>query len=141
MERKETRPRGAHVQSVKKQIERWRRTRTKLSPMPEPLWAAAVEVARARGVYGAARALGLCYGSLRTRAERQGVPRRRPGAKRAARPAPTFVELRAAPFETASPAGVVVEVTGSTGQKLIVRCRGDEVDWSALIRECWQGET
>jgi hypothetical protein len=112
--------------------------------MPEPLWAAAVEVARERGVYGAARALGLCYGSLRTRAERQGVPRRRPGAKRPARPrrpTPTFVELRAAPFETASPAGVVVEVTGSTGQKLTVRCRGDEVDWSALIRECWQGGT
>jgi hypothetical protein len=141
MERKETTPRGADAQSVKKQVERWRRTRTKLSPTPEPLWAAAVEVARECGVYGAARALGLCYGSLRTRADRQGVPRRRPGTKRAARPAPTFVELRAAPFETESPAGVVVEVTGSTGQKLIVRCRGDEVDWSALIRECWQGGT
>jgi hypothetical protein len=39
----------ARLEGVQRRFERWRRTRTIPSRIPEPLWAAAVEVA---GTYG-----------------------------------------------------------------------------------------
>ena len=41
------RPSSIQSRSVRARIERWRATRAKRSPMPEPLWDAAVELAQA----------------------------------------------------------------------------------------------
>ena len=61
------RPSSTQPRSVRARIERWRVTRTKRSPMPEPLWDAAVELAQAEGIYPIARALAVNYQSLKCR--------------------------------------------------------------------------
>ena len=115
--------------------------RAKRSPMPEPLWHAAVGLAREHGVYAAAQALQLSYDSLRRRVEAVGVARqvrRDRGPRR--RPPATFVELPAAlTVAPAGPGGPIVEVVGSSGQRLTVRLRGGELDVAELIRACWSG--
>jgi hypothetical protein len=137
MGRKKIEARDPRIDRVRQQIEHWRQTRTRRSPMPEPLWRAAVELARELGVFGAARTLRVNYDSLRTRAEAAGVARRRPtqSASQLAR----FVEIGPMPMAMAGTSGPVVEVTGPSGQRLTVRLRGGELDLAALIRECWSG--
>ena len=61
------RPSSTQPRSVRARIERWRATRTKRSPMPEPLWDAAVELAQAEGIYPIARALAVNYQTLKCR--------------------------------------------------------------------------
>jgi hypothetical protein len=139
--RKKTRLPEARVEPLRRRIEHWRQERAQGSPMPEPLWRAAVGLAREHGVYAAAQALQLSYASLRKRAEAVGVARRirrDRGSKH--EPSTTFVELPSAPM--LAPAGLggpIVEVVGPSGQRLTVRLRGDELDVAELIRACWSG--
>lgn len=140
MGRKKTQLLDARVEPLRKQIERWRQTGAKRSAMPNALWGAAAELAREHGVYAAARALRLSYGSLRTRTEAAGDTRR----ARTASPPPrvTFVELPTAMLPaSADSSGAVVEVVGSGGQRLTVRLRSSELDLPALLRACWSGRT
>jgi hypothetical protein len=111
--------------------------RTKRSPMPEPLWREAVELAREHGVYAAAQGLRVSYESLRARAEAAGVARR--AVRKAAPPLATFVEVRPAPAVAEGHMGPVVEVMGPDGQKLTVRLHGGELDLAALVQACWSG--
>ena len=46
-------------------FERWRSSHTGRLPIPEPLWAAAVELARRHGVFRIAKVLHLEYGKLK----------------------------------------------------------------------------
>ena len=75
----------ARLDQLRRQIERWRRTRMKRSPMPAELWTAATDLARELGVSRVARELGVGYESLKERAGPHGEP--------GARPADAFVEL------------------------------------------------
>lgn len=142
MGRNKSRLPEARVKPIRRQIEHWRQKRAKRSPMPEPLWRAAVGLAREYGVYAAAQALQLSYDSLRRRAEAVGGARRRrrdrgPGPE----PLATFVELPAAlSSPPPGPGGLVVEVVGACGQRLTVRLRGGEFDVAELIRACWRGQ-
>lgn len=140
MGRKKTRLLDPRIEPVRKQIERWRRTRTKRSAMPEVLWGAAAELAQKHGVYAAAQALRLSYSSLRTRAGGAGDKRR---ARTESQPRQvTFVELPPAGLSAAAaPGGAVVEVVGPSGQRLTVRLRGGELDLAELIRACWSGRS
>ena len=99
-------------------IEKWRRTRKKRSPMPEPLWAAAVELAQSEGVYPIARALRVNYQSLQCRvAIASSRARPGPGAPRG------FVEL-SSPLPIApprSPCGPVLELSDGNGATLTIR--------------------
>lgn len=138
MGRPKTRLPDVRNDPVRQQIEHWRRTRTKRSPMPEPLWRLAVGLARKHGVYATAQALRLSYDSLRTRAEAAGAGTRR-GRERG-RSRTTFVELGATPMQVGVVcSGPIVEVTGPQGQRMTVRLRGGELDVAELIRECWRG--
>jgi hypothetical protein len=120
--RKKTRLLDPRVEPLRKQIERWRRTRATCSAMPEMLWEAAAELARKHGVYAAAQALRLSYSSLRTRTEVAGGRRRTRTESRP--PQVTFVPLPPSGLsEAAAPGGAVVEVVGSSGQRLTVRLR------------------
>lgn len=136
MGRKKTRLTDVRLEPLRRQIERWRGTRTKRSPMPESLWQGAAALAREHGVYAAAQELGLSYGSLRTRAEAdEAVPARAKGAGLARA---TFVELATGPTGAAPlPGALIVEVTGPKGQRLTVRLHGSELDVADLIRACW----
>jgi len=138
MGRKKTRLTDVRLEPLRRQIERWRGTRTKRSPMPESLWQGAAALAREHGVYAAAQELGLSYGSLRTRAEAEEPGRARAKGEGLARA--TFVELGAGPIGAAPmPGGLIVEVTGRSGQRLTVRLHGSELDVAELIRACWSG--
>ena len=111
-----TRRRAAsgRVKQVRGRIEQWRRARAKRSPMPEPLWDAAVQLARADGVYPIARALAVNYQTLKCR-----VAMASNGNSRA--PA-DFVELTPMPANGSVPRGeMVLELSSGGGATLTIR--------------------
>lgn len=133
MSRRKRRAGTARVEEVRKRIDEWRRTRTQRGKMPEPLWAAAVEVAREHGVYAACRELGVSYTSLKSRVE----ARRGKASKGTSEP--TFVELAPGFPLVGGRVGMVLELTASDGCKLAVQLApGDRVDVVGLAREFWR---
>jgi len=123
----------ADLQELSGRFEDWRRTRRGKSPIPEPLWAAAAELARSRGVCQTAQVLRLEYKKLKqlTDGEARSNPVRR---RRAAVPA-TFMEL--APAAVAA-AECVIELEGPRG-KLRIQWRGTTApDLAALSRVLWE---
>ena len=78
-----------NMRKVYQRFQRWRRSHTGRLPIPEPLWAAAAELAREHGVFPTAKALHLEYGKLK-----QQVEAADPVAKRSVAKAP--VALRQA---------------------------------------------
>lgn len=81
---------ASDLQQLRERFEDWRRTRTGKSPIPEPLWAAAAELARSHGVCRTAQALRLEYKKLKRLTDGQAVGRR---VRRRAAAAATFMEL------------------------------------------------
>jgi hypothetical protein len=115
-----TRPRAtsARVRQARAGVEKWRKTRKKRSPMPEPLWDAAVELAQSDGVYPIARALRVNYQSLQCRvAMASSATRPGTGAPRG------FVELGSAlPIALPRlPVGPVLELSDGNGATLTIR--------------------
>ena len=111
-------------------VARWRRTRAKLTPMPAPLWKAAIALARRLGVNPVKNALGLNYKALRTRVEARGEV-----ATSGATSSPRFVELSGAQVLglPAAP-GSVVELSDADGARLMVRLvAGCELDVARLV--------
>jgi hypothetical protein len=62
-------------------FERWRSSHTGRLPIPEPLWAAAAELAGVHGVFRIARALHLEYGKLKELAGAMGPATKKPADK------------------------------------------------------------
>jgi len=122
------------VDSVQRRFEHWRRTRRVLSRIPEPLWAAAVEMADTCGISHTAKTLRVNYNALRKRVEHQtaAVPR-----KPEENTVTTFLEL-------ASPTGVgscqcTVELEDACGAKMRVHLQSVEVpDLASLSRSFWE---
>jgi transposase-like protein len=116
------------LNQLRRQIERWRGTRVKRSPMPAELWRAATALARERGVSRVARELGVGYQSLR---DRTGA-RSEPGAREAG----AFVELAGASLLSAAPAAgrSEVELSDARGTTMVIRLAADQaVDVAALL--------
>jgi hypothetical protein len=67
MDTKKSRILPALGESVRRRFEHWRRTRGVLSRIPEPLWAAAVEMAGTCGISHTAKTLRVNYDALRKR--------------------------------------------------------------------------
>jgi hypothetical protein len=115
-------------------------------PIPESLWTAAGELARAHGINPTAKALHLEYGKLKQRAEvvMPAVKRRKAkalaeGPRRARRTAaPTFVELMAPRLGTLP--GAVVELEGPRGRMKIELKGVGTGELVALSRALWDGE-
>jgi hypothetical protein len=109
------------LDGVRREFEHWRRTRPPRSPIPEPLWALAVERARAAGVHATARRLRLNYYALKQRVES----------------APTFVELAPTDRPTGS-AECLIELADRRGATLRISLKGTEPpDLVALSRALW----
>ena len=120
------------LQELSGRFEDWRRMRRGKLPIPEPLWAAAAELARSHGVCQTAQVLRLEYKKLKrlTAGEAGGKPVRR---RRAPAPA-TFVEL--APPTAA--AECVIELEGPRG-KLRIQWKGATApDLAGLSRVLWE---
>jgi hypothetical protein len=129
------------VRKLRDQIERWRKTRTKRTRMPEKLWALAAALGRAQGVYRTSQDLGISYDRLRVRVEQSGhgIASRggRPRVRKAAvKLQPKFVELNAMPTPVAAIGSdsTLVEVEDAAGSKLTIRL-GDTspVDVSSVL--------
>jgi hypothetical protein len=96
--------------------------------MPADLWTEATKRGRVLGAYRVARELGIGYQSLRERLGDDGVdetPKR-----------PAFVEVNTAPLfaPTPSTAGGEVEITDTSGLKMVIRLgAGESVDVAALV--------
>ena len=123
----------ADLRELSGRFEDWRRRRRGKLPIPEPLWAAAAELARLHGVCQTAQALRLEYKKLKQLTDGEAgckpVPRRR-----ALAPA-TFVEL--APPPTAA-AECVIELEGPRG-KLRIQWKGATApDLAGISRVLWE---
>ena len=86
---------------VRRQLARWRQLRAHpRSPIPAPIWAAAVDLVPRHGLYQTARTLRLDYGALKRHVE---------AAAAAGPPAPAFIEL---PALAACDTACIIEVEG-----------------------------
>jgi len=132
------------MRKVYRRFERWRSAHTARLPIPERLWAAAVELAREHGVSPTAQALHLEYGKLRRLMESASpVVKSRmvkaPTARRS-RPIapPAFVELMPSP--TASLSECVIELQGRRG-KMRIHWNGTTApDLGGLSRALWESK-
>jgi hypothetical protein len=118
-------------------IERWRRTRAKLGPMPPELWKRAGAVAARVGTSAVAQAAGL--NASRVRAQKEEATRA--AVARQAAPRPPFVELSGAQVLAAAPSdrdGALVELVDGRGGKLTVRLASsagcDVAQWVEAFR-------
>ena len=115
MRPRKRREESADIADVRERIDRWRATRTKRSPMPEPLWAAAVRLAQTHGIYPIARRLPVNYESLKGRVV-DATSGSAPSAAR--RAAARFVELRPTTLPVVAsplPTGPLVELVDARG--------------------------
>jgi hypothetical protein len=117
----------AKVEQVREQLERWRRTRPKRSPIPEAIWGEAACLARECGVSVVSKVLRLNYPDLKRRAQTAAIS----GFPTMISP-PTFVELACGP--ALSPAPCVVEMEHPAGVKMkISLSQPGSVDLAALV--------
>ena len=126
MNRKSTLPIPEHILHLQRQLDQFRSTQPRRTKLPEPLWQAAVELARQHGVYPVAHPLRLDYMQLKKRLG--GVSNRR---RRALKPA--FVELVAP--RSAALEGCVIEFESSGGGKMRIQWKASAPpDWASLLR-------
>ena len=123
----------ADLQELSGRFEDWRRTRRGKSPIPEPLWAAAAELAGSYGVCQTAQVLRLEYKKLKQLTDGEAGGKR---VRRRRAPAPaTFMELVPPP---AAAAECVIELEGPRG-KLRIQWKGATApDLAGLSRVLWE---
>jgi hypothetical protein len=118
------------IERVRQRLEHWRQTRThRHSRIPDPLWAAAVAIARQHGLSVTARLLRLDYTALKRRVAA--------ATGRAETAPPTFIEL------PPPPAGgeCLIELEAPRGGTLRVQIKGAVPDLVALSRMVWTGRS
>ena len=126
MNRKSTLPIPEAILQLQRQLDQFRSTQPRRTKLPEPLWQAAVELARQHGVYPVAHPLRLDYTRLK---QRLGViPSRRRKVYK-----PAFVEL-VAPHSPALE-DCVIEFESSSGGKMRIQWKAAAPpDWASLLR-------
>ena len=126
MNHKSTSPIPEPILQLQRQLDQFRSTRPRRTKLPEPLWQAAVELARQHGIYPVAHPLRLDYMQLKKRLG--GIP-----SLRRKKTKPAFVELitpRPATLE-----GCVIEFESSGGSKMRIQWKASTPpDWASLLR-------
>jgi len=130
----------APLERARQRFERWRKTRRRGTRIPDRLWHAAVDMAGRYGVNRTAGTLGLDYYALKKRAQQEKVPSRRAAkSSRRKHPAPTFVELPAAP---AGASECLIEMEKTSGAKMRLHLKGvAPTDVIRLSRSLWGAES
>ncbi len=122
------------IAQLQGQLDEFRSTHSTRTKLPEPVWQAAVELARQHGVYAVAHPLRLDYVGLKKRLDGSHSPQLKtsqPPAKRHAKPA--FVELVARHPATLDE--FVIEFESSHGGKMRIQWKAAAApDWSSLLR-------
>src|SRR5436853_7889739 len=93
----------ADLEQLRQQLTEFRHSQPIRSRLPEPLWAAATELATCYGGHRIARELHLDYTGLKQRVQQREPPKQ----KRATSATPTFEELCLPPQRVTACAGVV----------------------------------
>jgi len=132
------------MQKVHRRFEQWRNAHTGRLPIPGPLWAAAVELAREHGVFHTAKALRLEYGKLKRLVESaapvaKGRVAKAPdaGPRRARSTAPPgFVELMAS--QETGLSECLIELEGRRGKMRIQWKWTTAPDLGGLSRALWE---
>lgn len=127
-------PLSARLQRTRRRFTHWRRTRKRGSPIPDALWAAAVELARDCGLNRTAQSLRLDYNALKKRLKstsRHSSPRESSG--------PAFFEL-VPPAQALFPE-CVIELENRHGAKMRIHLKGANIpDLAALSSAFWNTE-
>lgn len=122
------------LKQVCRQFERWRKTKKGHTLIPDPLWEAAVQLAREHGVFRISRTLSLNHTDLKKRVD---AGARTIGPRRDSQP--TFVELDL--HESAPVAECFVEMENERGAKMRIHFKCvDAQGLLALSRTFWSGE-
>ena len=131
----ETSVAGDSLEQVRQQLQDWRAGRKLGTPIPAPLWAAAVGAAREQGLHRVAVALHLDYARLKRRFEGDVAMTPRAAV------APRFVELFAPAASMTAAAGgaeCVVEMNNARGAKMRVELNGQRlVGLAGLCSAFW----
>ena len=136
MSTRKTRGLPSRLEAVRRRFEQWRRTRSGRSPIPEPLWNAAVEMAGSYGLHRTAKALRVNYYSLKKRVECEaavisGSPEKDSST--------TFIEL--APAVRSGSCECTLELEAADGAKMRVHLTGAATpDLATLSRSFYRGE-
>lgn len=127
MNRKSTAPIPEAIAQLQREFDQFRSTRPRRTKLPEPLWQAAVELAREHGIYSVAHPLRLDYMGLKKRIG--GIPTIRSSSTKAA----TFVELTA-PQATAQHE-CAIDFECPSGSKMRIQWKASApLDWTSLLR-------
>lgn len=142
--RKSVSPIPDAIVQLQRQLEQFRGSHAHRTKLPEPLWQAAVELARQHGLYAVAHPLRLDYVQLKKRLggvveaapKRASVATSKPTRKAAA---PAFVELLAS--HPAAMAECVIEFESTLGSKMRIQWKGGSTpDWTGLLRAWREAE-
>jgi hypothetical protein len=126
MNRKSTAPIPEAITQLQRQLDQFRSTRPARTKLPEPLWQAAVELARQHGIYAVAHPLRLDYTRLKQRLNGSSS-RSRKLVK------PAFVELIGS--GTATLPECLIEFESAAGAKMRVQWKAAvPPDWASLLR-------
>jgi hypothetical protein len=124
--RKSTSPIPEPIAQLQRQLDQFRSAQPRRTKLPEPLWEAAVELARQHGIYPVAHPLRLDYMQLKKRLG--GVP-----SLRRKKTKPAFVELI-----TPHPVALeecVIEFESAGGSKMRIQWKAaTPPDWASLLR-------
>ena len=114
------------IVQLQRQLDQFRSAQPRRTKLPEPLWEAAVELARQHGDYSVAQPLRLDYMGLKKRLGE-------PSSHRRKAPRPAFVELIAPP--SAALEECVIEFESSRGAKMRIQWKASAPpDWTGLLR-------
>jgi hypothetical protein len=126
MNRKSALPIPEAIVQLQRQLDQFRSTRPRRTKLPEPLWQAAVELARQHGIYPVAHPLRLDYMGLKKRLD--GIP-----TLRRKTPKPAFVELTAPPAPPLEECAIDFECP--SGRKMRIQWKASAPpDWIRLLR-------
>jgi hypothetical protein len=126
-------PLPAEVDELRQRLERWRQRPRHPRRLPEPIWAAATDLAGAYGISALARSLRLSYDTLKQRVLAAG-----PAGART--PKPGFVEVAWVPPACGSEC--TVELKDRRGSTMSIRlAAGAAGQVVALAQAFWRGRS
>ncbi|HUQ92174.1 MAG TPA: hypothetical protein VM120_10880 [Bryobacteraceae bacterium] len=122
------------IAQLERQFDEFRSTHATRTKLPEPLWQAAVELARQHGVHAVAHPLRLDYMGLRRRLDESHSPQPKTAQLPEKGPTkPAFVELVARHPATLDE--FVIEFESSRDGKMRIQWKAAATpDWSSLLR-------
>ena len=118
------------LDEVKEQFKTWRRSRKRLQPIPEKLWAAAVDLTAQHSISQISKELVVDYSALKRR-----IPIKKKDAAASAKPS-GFIEVNLEP--PAAVSECIVEMQDCLGSKMRMHFRGQTaVDLFQLAKLFW----